>query len=157
MGTRGLLQYKISVLNPSETQILPNPVRSKQSFESSNRFANLHIDITVLLCARDLYLDLYDRSEIKQAHQQHCCREAYQTSKRCDKSNYQSRGFETSRDLMIRRLHWKQKVVKLTTLWWQCCQFDDHLFSVLGYWNGALQAAWCRHVIMRHGILYFIW
>ena len=48
---------------------------------------------------RDLWLKLSDRSEIWQALRQHCCRGACQISKRYDKSNYQSRGFETSRDL----------------------------------------------------------
>ena len=44
------------------------------------------------------------RSEIWQPHRHHCCRCACQISKRCDNLNYQSRGFETSRDLTIRRL-----------------------------------------------------
>ena len=61
---------------------------------------------------RDLYLKLSDRSEIWQALRQHCCRCACQIAKRCGNLNYQSRGFETSRDLTIRRL--------------------------IGYWNGAL-------------------
>ena len=52
---------------------------------------------------RDLYLELSDRSEIWQALRQHCCRCACQISKRYDNSKYQSRGFETSRDLTIRR------------------------------------------------------
>ena len=38
------------------------------------------------------------------AHQQHCCRDACQISKRCHNSNYQSRGFETWRNLTRRRL-----------------------------------------------------
>ena len=53
---------------------------------------------------RDLCLEFSDRSEIWQAPRQHCCRCACQISKRCDNLNYQSRGFETSRDLEIRRL-----------------------------------------------------
>ena len=65
---------------------------------------------------RDLSLELSDRSEIWQAPQQQGCRSACQISKRCDNLNYQSRGFETSRDLTIRRL--------------------------IGYWNGAQQAGW---------------
>ena len=52
----------------------------------------------------DLYFELSDRSEIWQAVQQHCCRDACQLSKRCDDLNYQSRVFETSRDLTTRRL-----------------------------------------------------
>ena len=54
--------------------------------------------------SRDLYLELSDRSEIWQALRQHCCRCACQISKRYDNLKYQSRGFETSRDLTIRRL-----------------------------------------------------
>ena len=52
---------------------------------------------------RDLYLELPDRSEIWQAYRQHCCRCTCQISKRCDNLKYQSRGFETSRDLTKRR------------------------------------------------------
>ena len=62
--------------------------------------------------ARDLYLELYDRSEIWQARRQRCCRRACQIAKRCDNLAYRSRGIDTSRDLTIRRL--------------------------IGYWNGAL-------------------
>ena len=67
---------------------------------------------------RDLYLEFSDRPEISQTHRQHCCGCACQISKRCDSLNCQSRGFETSRDLMRR--------------------------SVIGYWNGSLifKAAW---------------
>ena len=48
---------------------------------------------------RDLYLELSDRSDIWQAPRQQGCRSACQISRRCDNLNYQSRGFETSRDL----------------------------------------------------------
>ena len=51
---------------------------------------------------RDLYLELSDRSEIWQALRQQCCRCACQISKRNDKLKYQSRGFETLRDLTIK-------------------------------------------------------
>ena len=44
---------------------------------------------------RGLYLELSERFEIWHAPRQHCCRCACQISKRCDNSNYQSRGFET--------------------------------------------------------------
>ena len=53
---------------------------------------------------RDLYSKLPNRSVIWQAHRQQCCRGACQISKRCDNINYQSLGFETSRDLTIMRL-----------------------------------------------------
>ena len=64
----------------------------------------------------DLYLESSDRSEFWQAPRQQCCRSASQISKRCDNLNYQSRGFETLRDLTIRRL--------------------------IGYWNGGLISSW---------------
>ena len=51
---------------------------------------------------RDLYFKLCDRSEIWQAPGQQCCRGAYHISKRFDNLNYQSHGFETSRDVTIR-------------------------------------------------------
>ena len=53
---------------------------------------------------RDLYLELSDRYDIWQALRQQCCRCACQISKRYDNLKYQSRGFETLRDLTERRL-----------------------------------------------------
>ena len=64
-----------------------------------------------VLKQRDLYLELPERAEIWQAPRQQGCRSNCQISKRCDNLSYQSRGYETSRDLTIRRL--------------------------IGYWNGA--------------------
>ena len=61
---------------------------------------------------RDLYLELSDHFEIWQALRQQCCRCACQNSKRYDNLKYQSRGFETLRDLTKIRL--------------------------FGYWDGAL-------------------
>ena len=91
---------------------------------------------------RDLYLKLSDRSEIWQALRQHCCRCACQISKRYDNLKYQSRGFETSRDLTKRRL--------------------------IRYWDGALylfsqpsaQLSDCKsHYILHilHFILHIVW
>ena len=89
---------------------------------------------------RDLYLELSDRSEIRQALRQHCCRCACQISKQYN-LKYQSRGFETSRDLTIRRL--------------------------FGYWDWAQQG--CRTFQLgphlpgddardaSHRLLYFYW
>ena len=57
-----------------------------------------------VLKPRDLYLELSDRSEIRQALRQQCCRCACQISKQYDNLKYQSRGFETLRDLTKRRL-----------------------------------------------------
>ena len=71
---------------------------------------------------RDFYLELSDRFEIWQVHRQHCCRCACQISKRCN-LNYQSRGFETSRDLTIRRL--------------------------IRYWNGALDQTLMNNTFCR--------
>ena len=43
---------------------------------------------------RDLYLELYDRSEIRQAPWQHCCRGDCQISKRYEHFHTRSRAFE---------------------------------------------------------------
>ena len=47
---------------------------------------------------------LFNRSEIWQAPRQHRCRDACQISKRHDPDNTQPRGFETSRDFVVRHL-----------------------------------------------------
>ena len=94
---------------------------------------------------RDLYLELSDHTEIWQALRQQCCRCACQISKRCDNLEYQSRGFETLRDLTKRRL--------------------------FGYWDGALclpppnvyfyriMYEWfdtiCNNIFLR--ITFFLW
>ena len=57
-----------------------------------------------VLKPRDLYLELWYRSEIWQALRQQCCRCACHISKRYHNLKYQSRGFETLRDLTKRRL-----------------------------------------------------
>ena len=64
---------------------------------------------------RNLYFKLSDRSEIWQALRQQCCRCACQISKRYNNSKYQSRGFETLRDLPKRRLfgYWDGVLVSL--------------------------------------------
>ena len=53
---------------------------------------------------RDSGLNFSNRSEIWQVPRQRCCRGACQISERYDHCNIQSRGFETSRDLAVRRL-----------------------------------------------------
>ena len=68
---------------------------------------------------RDLYLESSDRSEIWQTPEQHCCRHVCQISQRYDNLNCRSHGFETSRDLTMRRL--------------------------IGYWNGALEKTTFRN------------
>ena len=52
---------------------------------------------------RDLGLYFSNRSEILQAHRQQRCQDACQILERQDHYNIQSRGFETSRDLTVRR------------------------------------------------------
>ena len=54
--------------------------------------------------SRDSGLDFSNRPKIWQAFRQRCCRDARQISVRYDHHNVQSRGFETSRDLVVRRL-----------------------------------------------------
>ena len=54
--------------------------------------------------SRDSGLDSSNRSEIWKAPRQQRCRGACQLTERCDNCNTQSRGFETSRDLAVRRL-----------------------------------------------------
>ena len=49
-------------------------------------------------------LKLSYRSEMSQASRQRCCRGACQMSERLKKYKLESRGFETSRDLAVRRL-----------------------------------------------------
>ena len=53
--------------------------------------------------ARDRMLKCLYRFEIWQAPRQQCCRGACQIAERSDNSKYKSRGFETLRDLTIRR------------------------------------------------------
>ena len=73
---------------------------------------------------KDLYLELNDRSEIWQAPRQQACKCACLISKRCDDFDYQSCGFETSRDV------------------------TRHL---VGYWNGALVFRYARWTLCSMG------
>ena len=52
---------------------------------------------------RDSGLDFSNRFEISQAPRQQRCRDTCQISERYDHYNTQSRGFEPSRDLAVRR------------------------------------------------------
>ena len=72
---------------------------------------------------RDLYLELSDRSEIWQALRQQCCRCACQISKRYDNLKYQSRGFETIRDLTKRRIfgYWDGAQDNATIIFQRVC------------------------------------
>ena len=91
---------------------------------------------------RDLYLALPDRPKIWQAYRQQCCRVACQIWKRGDDLNYQSRSFETSRDLKIRHLGfdvlsllWSTATIELTRHHWYCCVFRRNEFSPLAHWQ----------------------
>ena len=53
---------------------------------------------------QDLGSDFSNRSTIRQASRQRCCRDACQISERYDHHKIQSRDFETSRYLTVRRL-----------------------------------------------------
>ena len=66
-----------------------------------------------VLKPQDLYLELYNHSDIWQTPQQHCCWCACQISKWCNNSNFQSYGFEASQDHTIRRLtrYWNKLIV----------------------------------------------
>ena len=63
------------------------------------------------------YVEWSDSSETWLAHWQHCCRCAYQTSKRCDNLIYKSRSYETSWDLTLRCLigYWKGGLININT------------------------------------------
>ena len=105
---------------------------------------------------RDLYLELSDRSEIWQALRQQCCRCACQISKRYDNLRYQSRGFETLRDLTKRRIfgYWDGAQGAMAAVWpLQICSITWSLYGgcnkysilwkkfVTGFWM-----AWCCNI-----------
>ena len=53
---------------------------------------------------RDSDLDFFNRSEIWQSHRQQRCRDTSAMLERYDHYNFQSRSFQHSRDLAVRRL-----------------------------------------------------
>ena len=69
-----------------------------------------------------------------------CCRGPCQISKRCEDLNYQSRGFETSRDLTIRRFirYWDSAQEGSLTGWKQGIQIIIHLFCFLRNYFDAI-------------------
>ena len=99
-----VLSKKWSYISSSSSQVTWGP------FQYPIR--HLIVRSRKVLKLQDLYLELYDRSEIWQAPRQQCYRIACHISKWCNNFNCQSRGFETSQDLTTRRL--------------------------IRYWNGAL-------------------
>ena len=86
------------------------------------------------LIPRDLYIELYNRFEIWGTHRQQCCRGTCQISKRCYSLNYQSRDFETSRDLTVGRLIRYQKGALVTMgydyLYWDLLVLNLHLLCI---------------------------
>ena len=76
---------------------------------------------------RDLGLNFYNRSDIWKAPRQQRCRDACRISERCGQYSIQSRGFDTSRDLAVRR--------------------------PLDQWIDALPLAKIKHIVGTHVIL----
>ena len=87
---------------------------------------------------RDLYSELSDRSEIWQAPRQHCCRCAFQISRRCD--DYKSRGFETSWDLTIRHLigYCNGAQVSFCAIAYYIDIFELWIYLAISHWIGGL-------------------
>ena len=93
-----------------------------------------------------------------------CCRGPCQISKRCDDLNYQSRSFETLRDLTIRRLirYWDRAQKGSLTGWKQGIQIIINLFCFLRNYFDAIHLTastfWFRSYIsyfndeQRHAI-----
>ena len=95
---------------------------------------------------RDLYLELSDRSEIWQALRQQCCRCACQISKRYDNLKYQSRGFETLRDLTKRRLFWYWDGAQGAT---DVADIVNHRYKAIGV---ASEHPWTAKALQRFQI-----
>ena len=90
-------------------ETLPRPLwrHSNVNYVSSDcqRFDK----ISVVPITPFLGLDFFSHPEIWQAPRQQRCRDACQISERYDHCNIQSRGFETSQDLRVRRLLLSEK------------------------------------------------
>ena len=100
---------------------------------------------------RDLRLILSDRSDIWQAPRQHCCRSTCQISKRCDNLNYQSRGFETSPDLMIRSIIWYWNGANVYSTTRIQIFGRNHLIALQPLCN----VSWFVNIMTRFDILFF--
>ena len=88
---------------------------------------------------RDFYLELSNRSGIWQAQWQPSCRCASKIAKRCDNLNDRSRGFETSRDVLIRRLIGYQVETMMTSS-------NGNIFRVTGHLCGEFTGPrWIPH------------
>ena len=78
---------------------------------------------------QDLYFELSDQSEIWQAPWQHCCQCACKVLKQCDNINCQSRGFETSRDLIE---YWNETLIYWFTDFHETMQIWTIIFRTHG-------------------------
>ena len=96
---------------------------------------------------RDSCLDISDHSEIWQAPRQQCCRDAWQMSERYDHYNILCHGFETSRDLAVRRFAWPYVQIKCSPIiiwpmFWKThnrypslCLWGRHMGVFLWVWS----------------------
>ena len=119
------------------------------------------------LKAWDRVLKCSYRFEILQAHGQQCYRGACQISERSDDSKHKSRGFETSRDLSIRRLigYWNRAqvtspqitsaIVKMSSVQRQRIQYHQHIDAETK-WPPFLGRHFWIHFRGRKSV-YFYW
>ena len=104
-------------------------------------------------------LDFFNRSEIWQAPRQQHRRDACQIAERYDNYNIQSRGFETSRYLVLRRLGEAQSTLQGSSTVALCTRVEP-LFVIcwLSYSNGPLSRiqSWqfaCNNSIAKVSIM----
>ena len=83
--------YGYSVLVEDKPAAVPAPIGTQGAVQYPIR--RLIVRSCEVSNQRDLHLESSDHSEIWQTPRQHDCQWACQISKRCDNSNYQSRGF----------------------------------------------------------------
>ena len=95
---------------------------------------------------RDLYLELSDCSEIWQALRQQCCRCACQISKWYNYLKFQSRVFETLRDLTKRRLFG----------YWDGAQGPYLIITIIFAGSGYTMVWQSHNVSLRHMHVSFI-
>ena len=90
-------------------------------------------EISWSLVSAGLMLRLFSISEIWQAPRQQCCWDACQITERCHHYNIQSRGFETSWDLAVRRLNVNRGLI-------MSCALSRTLYNV-----ESCRRTWCMH------------
>ena len=93
-----------SMYNTIETPGLQKPSSSHLGLYSLSRKTSYRQISRSLEGARLGVIMIVSFWNLWQASRQHCCRDGCQISKRLKKSKHESRGFETSRDLAVRRL-----------------------------------------------------